>query len=447
MTQDSLSLSAEMEWLETVVRNAIAAAFADLAPADLPDIAPPPDLWRNASRYERLVNAASLGIEARLVFALSLAPLVSPAVLDPFFLTNPAIQRGFTEFGGLLPALGGFRPGIATAQFLLGGRDLSRRLAALAHFRADAPLYRSGLLRPVSAADRDGTDTPLRPSHATCAQLFDLGGSAAEMDDTFPARPLDTKLAWSDLVLPEDVLYEVEEILAWMLHGPRLLADPHVGPRLKPGYRSLFHGPSGTGKTVAAALLGKRAERDVYRVDLSMIVSKWIGETEKNLARVFDRAEGRNCILFFDEADALFGKRTNVSHANDRHANQEVSYILQRIEDFDGVVILASNLRGNIDAAFSRRFQSVIEFPLPGPVERLRLWTKAFPDRKLLCEDVDLTALASTFEITGGEISNVLRSCLLDMYRGGRDRLTQSDLALGVAREARKSGRYGEVNL
>ena len=143
----------------------------------------------------------------------------------------------------------------------------------------------------------------------------------------------------------------------------------------------LFHGPPGTGKTLTAGLLGKIAQKDVYRIDLSMVISKYIGETEKNLARLFDKAERKDWILFFDEADSLFGKRGQVKDAHDKYANQEVSYLLQRVEAYNGLVILASNFKNNIDEAFLRRFQSIIYFPLPAK-EELELglgWRVSWP--------------------------------------------------------------------
>lgn len=150
----------------------------------------------------------------------------------------------------------------------------------------------------------------------------------------FPAKRITTQLEWEDMVLDYQVAIELEEINVWISSGKTVMEDWGLSRILKAGYRSLFYGPPGTGKTLAATLLGKKNEMDVYRIDLSMIVSKYIGETEKNLAKVFDLAENRNWILFFDEADALFGKRTSTNTSNDRHANQEVAYLLQRIEDF-----------------------------------------------------------------------------------------------------------------
>src|SRR6201991_4144918 len=152
-----------------------------------------------------------------------------------------------------------------------------------------------------------------------------------------------------------------------------------MGDRLKKGYRALFYGPPGTGKTLTAALLGNEMNKDVYRVDLSMVVSKYIGETEKNLELLFARAEDKGWILFFDEADALFGKRTSVRDAHDKYANQEVSYLLQRIEDFNGLIILATNMKNNIDEAFVRRFNAILRFPFPEAAERKLIWEKSFP--------------------------------------------------------------------
>ncbi|MCA9542647.1 MAG: ATP-binding protein, partial [Myxococcales bacterium] len=181
----------------------------------------------------------------------------------------------------------------------------------------------------------------------------------------FPARHIETELDWDSLVLHPGTRAQVDEIETWLQHGPTLLYEWGMAARLRPGYRSLFYGPPGTGKTMTACLLGKATDRPVFKVDLSLVVSKYIGETEKNLARVFDQAQYKGWILFFDEADALFGKRSETRDAHDRYANQEVSFLLQRIETFDGVAILASNQKETLDQAFTRRFESMFDFPLP----------------------------------------------------------------------------------
>lgn len=171
------------------------------------------------------------------------------------------------------------------------------------------------------------------------------------------AKKITTTQSWDDLVLDGEVIKQLEEVMSWIKRGN--------DNKLKSGYRCLFYGPFGNGKTLSAGLLGKATGRDVYRIDLSMVISKYIGETEKNISKIFDRAENKNWILFFDEADALFGKRTSIRDAHDKYANQEISYLLQRIEEFNGVVILSTNLKTNIDRAFLRRLRSIIQFPIP----------------------------------------------------------------------------------
>ena len=215
------------------------------------------------------------------------------------------------------------------------------------------------------------------------------------------------------MTLQDDLLSQIEEIKTWMKHGRTLMKDWGMEKKLRPGYRCLFYGPPGTGKTMTACLLGKYIERDVYKIDLSMVVSKYIGETEKNLAKVFDQAETKEWILFFDEADALFGKRTNISDAHDKYANQEVSYLLQRIEDFDGAVILASNMKSNLDDSFTRRFESIINFPMPKPAERLRLWQNGFSRVSTLEDKIKLKQIAGRYELSGGAIINIIRFKIL----------------------------------
>jgi len=188
-------------------------------------------------------------------------------------------------------------------------------------------------------------------------------------------------------------------------------------------------------------LLGKQFEKEVYRVDLSQIVSKYIGETEKNLEIVFRRAERRDWILFFDEADALFGKRTSVQSAHDKYANQEVSYLLQRVEDYAGLLILASNFKNNLDDAFIRRFHSIVHFPAPNAQERHLLWQKSLPAALPLHETVDLLDLASRFELTGAGILNVVHYAALRTYDRQQTTLTHEALMEGIKKEFLKEER------
>ena len=220
----------------------------------------------------------------------------------------------------------------------------------------------------------------------------------------------------------------------------KLLKDEVLSRKVKPGYRVLFYGPPGTGKTLTASLLGKQFEKDVYRIDLSLVVSKYIGETEKNLEKIFSKTENKNWI-FFDEADALFGKRTNVQNSHDRYANQEVSCLLQTIEDFPGLLILASNFKSNLDTAFVRRFHSIIHFPPPNATERLTLWQKTFPAGIKPEPAIDLAMLADKYELTGASILNVVHYAALRSISQGDKLLRNENIMEGIRKEFRKEER------
>lgn len=214
---------------------------------------------------------------------------------------------------------------------------------------------------------------------------------------------------WNDLVLPPPVLAQIKDVAAAIRHRHTVYRDWGFKRRVtgSTGLAALFAGPSGTGKTMAAGVIARDLGLDLYRVDLSGVVSKYIGETEKNLDRIFRAAHSSNAILFFDEADALFGKRSEVKDAHDRYANIEVAYLLQKLEAHEGAVLLATNLSGNIDDAFCRRMQYVVRFPFPAEAQRRALWRAIFPPEAPLADDIDFTYLARQFELAGGDIRNV----------------------------------------
>jgi SpoVK/Ycf46/Vps4 family AAA+-type ATPase len=215
--------------------------------------------------------------------------------------------------------------------------------------------------------------------------------------------------------------------------------------RYRPGLRALFVGPSGTGKTLAAGWLATRVGLPLYRVDLASVTSKYIGETEKNLAHVFARAEQAEVILLFDEADSVFGKRTDIREANDRFANAQTNYLLQRVESFEGIVILTSNSRSRFDAAFSRRLDAVIDFPLPSPEERRALWLAHLGADHELCPR-DVNQLAGRVDLAGGHIRNAVLAGAV-RPREERRRLQYADVLRGLAAEYRKLGRQMPVEL
>jgi SpoVK/Ycf46/Vps4 family AAA+-type ATPase len=212
---------------------------------------------------------------------------------------------------------------------------------------------------------------------------------------------------WEDIVLPEDVFRQLQEIAGQVANRPLVYEEWGFGARLNRGrgLSALFSGSSGTGKTMAAEILANHLGLDLYRIDLAGVVSKYIGETEKNLRKVFDSAEQSGAILFFDEADALFGKRTEVKDSHDRYANIEVNYLLQRMEEYGGLAILATNRRSALDRAFLRRLRFLVNFPFPDTNSRLRIWQKVFPPRAAMGE-LDY-GLLGRMEISGGNIKNI----------------------------------------
>jgi SpoVK/Ycf46/Vps4 family AAA+-type ATPase len=208
------------------------------------------------------------------------------------------------------------------------------------------------------------------------------------------------------------------------------------------GAIALFSGDSGTGKTLSAEIIAKELGLELYKIDLSCVVSKYIGETEKNLNRVFQEAQQSNAILFFDEADALFGKRSEVKDAHDRYANIEINYLLQRVEEYEGAIILASNMSKSIDAAFVRRMHFCIEFPFPDEDYRLQIWRGIFPPQAPLAKDVDFEFLAHNFKITGGNIKNIAIAAAFRAAKGNSIRMEH--LILSVKREYQKLGKVCE---
>lgn len=256
------------------------------------------------------------------------------------------------------------------------------------------------------------------------------------------ARKVTPRYTWEQMILPADELAKLNEIVAVVKHRHQVLEVMGVGRQLAPssGVMTLFSGPPGTGKTMAAEVMAGHLQLDLYKIELSGVVSKYIGETEKNLERIFSEAANSNAILFFDEADALFGKRSEVKDAHDRYANIEVAYLLQRMELYEGVTILATNLRANLDEAFARRFFRTVEFPFPKPPERLRIWQTLFPPELPKAPDVDFGLLAKRFDLAGGNIRNVIHSgAVLAASDGGR--VTMGHLLHGVRRELQKIGR------
>jgi hypothetical protein len=439
-------LEKEMNWFHTVLEARIQHYFRDAKeePQDPLSITPPAQSKKEDNcYYAGLVNHYQLAAEERLVLMLALAPDIKPEFLDILFTRNSNFDRGFSEFGGILGKRhSGFIPTIETAYFLLCGGSIRHRLH-YAHFFENTHIFQRFKILDLDYRDKSEpmSGAPLRLNQDVLDMLVLGYVRDPETGVEFPAKRLDTGLQWEDIVFSPQTYDQLEELRAWLEHEKVLLDDWRFRKYIKPGYRCLFYGPPGTGKTLTAGLLGKLSGRAVYRIDLSQLVSKYIGETEKNLEKIFTQAEMRNWILFFDEADAIFGKRTSISDAHDRYANQGTSYLLQRIEDCPNVVILASNNKANIDDAFYRRFQSTVYFPIPRKPERLKLWEQGFSPVSSLESSILLEEIAEEYEMAGGAIMNVIRFASLMAIKKKSRVIFYDDLLKGIQREFNKEGR------
>ncbi|WP_395740372.1 ATP-binding protein [Prosthecobacter sp.] len=433
----------EMAWLEQYIEIRLPAYFKGISAAEAPT-PPPPSYEPGAHAFGDLILRLKMKHEERLLLALALAPIVAPQILD-IFLHHTAEREHLTEFGGIKGTTHrGFLPTGETALFLLAGTDLALRFSLLPLLEPEHCLYRENILRYQRPAENEPPQCGgLMIAPAFLRRMISGEEQKPDFSTDFPAKRLMTHLTWDDLVLTPDVMAQVVEINSWAKHGRTLLDEWGLGRRISTGYKVLFHGPPGTGKTLTACLLGQSQGVDVCRVDLSQVVSKYIGETEKNLAGVFDQATDKNWILFFDEADALFGQRTQTPQSNDCDANLGVACLLQRVEDFPGLVIFASHSRANLAPAFSRRLQGSIYFAPPDRTQRRRLWESAFPPGLTLEPEVQLEDLAREYEVTGGQIVNVVRYCALKAIERGPRVIHLKDIRCGLKRELGKEGRAG----
>lgn len=383
----------------------------------------------------------ALSKKEELICLIALLPYLAPGYFDK------VVARIFPE-GTDLPELGGmkgnnhrgFIPTGETALFLLSGNDISMRLDTMKYFSTDQLFAKTNILH----IERTSEGEPQLSGRIVINteildKLFFEGISRPKVSSEFPAKYISTHLEWSNLVINHTTMAEVVTISNWIAYHDEMANDWGLKNMFKDGYKALFYGPPGTGKTFTATLLGKQFNKDVYRIDLSQVVSKYIGETEKNLENVFRKAEDKDWILFFDEADALFGKRTSVSSAHDRYANQETSYLLQRIEDFNGLVILASNNKTNIDTAFLRRFNAIVHFPIPDFEERLHLWKIYLPSKHGLSDDEVLT-IANKYDVTGSTILNAIHNSAINAFAAKR-LINHEDIIESLRRELRKEDR------
>lgn len=398
---------------------------------------------KQSPRFQYVFKNQTPSDEDFIITLLALIPHLSPNFLVDI-ITN------FLQNGSDLPEFGGVKgnhhrgiiPTGETALFILSGNDLEKRSRFAQAFSSDSWLFKNGILTIETVAETEPKLSGRLILNDEIIEYLMFGKtSRPKFSLEFGAEFLSTEQNWDDLILNQHTLSQIREIEIWLAHNNTLLNDWGMKSKLKPGYRALFHGPPGTGKTMTAMLIGKYTNREVYRVDLSKIVSKFVGETEKNLSKIFDKGQNKDWILFFDEADAIFGKRTSVKDAHDKYANQEVAYLLQKIEQYTGLVILASNLKSNIDEAFTRRIHTIIYFPKPTPEEREIIWTKIFPKQIKFNEDLLFDEVSRNYDLTGANIVNIVHKVCLELLSQNTVILSKDLLIENIKKEYLKEGK------
>lgn len=387
----------------------------------------PDSFYANAlpskSHFQLLLQKKDYGFAEQIALALAFARATKPEVFFPLIQASGESLKQM-QIGGqvITSSVLRFIPTLQTLIYLLAGDDFLVQQFYLRHFHPKHSLFLEDMiyLEGGQSKKKQGEDDPIyREMRLSYPYLrYFLGGEAPRLDEepNFPASLSETSLNFEDVILPDNTREELQDLIKYLKNRDRLFEMEGVEARIRPSYVVIFAGMPGMGKTITAKTIGKSIGVPVYIVNLARVVSKYIGETEKNLEKIFDRFDKQNCILFFDEADALFGKRTEVKDAKDRYANQEVAYLLQKIENFQGLVILATNvhdIENTFDKAFQRRIRRIILFPFPNENERLKIWEKALP-ASFKYEEGLLPKLAANYQLNGAGIANVISDALVE---------------------------------
>ncbi|WP_079242317.1 ATP-binding protein [Chryseobacterium indologenes] len=419
------SLNEEMKWLQSLIEKRCKELFLeDEKELNIGYEIPETPESDDQSPYSITINAHQLTVLDRIILALGIASAHYPSILKTFVQIEENSNAFAIEAGGEYDRISrSFKPTFQTALFLLAGKDLSLWSQYGAQLVNGSVLLKNDIIYNRSSTEFIHGKIELDTAYLN----YFLSGQKPQLDhgSYFPGRLYKSDLTMQDIILEDNVRDQIKPIGHYIsaLENGFFKTNEHS---FKPGFIALFYGAPGTGKTMLAGILANTYGIDMYHVDLSQVVSKYIGETEKNLEVLFNRLQGKNCMLFFDEADALFGKRSDVKDAHDRYANQEVSYLLQRIEKFDGLTILASNFENNMDDAFKRRIDVSVNVIRPTETTRKALWEHYLP-KNITFESNDLLQyLTKEYNYTGANIRNIMKNAAMALHDRNETSITYS---------------------
>jgi hypothetical protein len=385
---------------------------------------PSPPLLSDNNTYGNFVLEKKLELAERLVLALALSSEVMPQILDGVKGDKDLVYalKLYTQEDNMC-----LYPTVYTALILMAGDDYESSLRYLDYFDSDHLFHRQSILELQSMEDVKSLTTSLLKVSSTYGDMFIRNRPYKPRFSTeFPATPITTGLDWEDLVMEQSTEIAIDEMRERLLRNHEL-EKYTIFRHKRPGFRLLFYGDPGTGKTLTASLLGKLLKRDVYRIDVSAVVSKYVGETNQRLSSLFNIAENKDWVLFFDEGDALLGKR-NEGGSNSHYANQEVAFLLQRIERFNGIVVVATNHENNLDEAYDRRFEMSIKFKIPGHEQMIQFWHSLIPKELPLENPQIIEELRLAIPLAPAYIVAVVERAIILTLKAGRTTISSEDL-------------------
>ncbi|MFL5764760.1 MAG: ATP-binding protein [Bacteroidia bacterium] len=438
ISEDIECIGAELEWLSSRIDNLLNRNVSEYLP--LPPL-------RAGTAYEKIVAANELSESDRVALNLAFASVFKPSLLDPFVTMLSEFSKR-SVFGGVFHQDSGkFYPTLRTALFLLTGGDDEQMSYYVSKFDNRSKLFTSGLLQTsIPEGTRNFLDHQLVFNDQFLPAILHGLPPGLDGDAGFPARRSKRTHTMKDVVLDEKTLAELEKLRRFARNMKKLWDLPN-GSKYRQNFIGIFSGDPGTGKSHTAEAIGNELSLPVYKVNFAQLVSKYIGETEKNLEKIFDRFSGHPTILFFDEAESIFSKRIEVKDSHDKHSNNEQSFLLQKIEEYNGIVILATNVQNlsqYFDKAFQRRIRQIVTFSFPESQERLLLWKNALAAPFRYEEGLPET-LAKSYQLSGGGIYNVISEAVIEALDRDTQLITFELLEQAMMDEFKKTGRKYEI--